>query len=189
MALGRLVLASWDVSRKAKVEREELNELLQSLFLSLLPSPESDATDALVQWRAFLIYPDKQPAQNEHVISLLNDLWDLLDSDLFAPALQHSLGFLCGNAFQDLNEVVYGVAASHAQDARVVEVVDEPKRKPAPALAKLIPCLQTEISKLLSSGSESYVVKYSQGVGEMEAFRNFYEAIFFQQDDLVAQLI
>jgi hypothetical protein len=179
---------SWDVSRKAKVEREELNELLQSIFLSILPSPsvlESPEAPELALWRSFLIYADKKPSQNEHVISLLNDLWDLLDSDLFAPALQHSLGFLCGNAFQDLNEVVYGVT-SH----KIIEEEEEARlQKPAPPLAKLIPCLQSEISKLLSSGQDSYVFKYSQGVGEMETFRNFYEAIFFQQDDLVAQLI
>uniref|UniRef100_K3X6D2 Peroxisomal biogenesis factor 3 n=1 Tax=Globisporangium ultimum (strain ATCC 200006 / CBS 805.95 / DAOM BR144) TaxID=431595 RepID=K3X6D2_GLOUD len=181
-------LKTWDVSRKAKVEREELNELLQSIFLSILPSPsvlESPEAPELALWRSFLIYADKKPSQNEHVISLLNDLWDLLDSDLFAPALQHSLGFLCGNAFQDLNEVVYGVT-SH----KIIEEEEEARlQKPAPPLAKLIPCLQSEISKLLSSGQDSYVFKYSQGVGEMETFRNFYEAIFFQQDDLVAQLI
>lgn len=185
-------LQSWEVSRKAKVEREELNELLQSIFLTIMPSPtggRDESADELTLWRSFLIYADKKPAQNEHVISLLNDVWDLLDSDLFAPALEHSLGFLCGNAFQDLNEVVYGVVAS--EGPRFIEEEDEEARrtKPAPALAKLIPCLQVEIGKLLASGPESYVVKYSQGVGEIEAFRNFYEAIFFQQDDLVAQLI
>lgn len=184
-----LLLFRWEVSRKAKVEREELNELLQSIFLSIIPFNEvslsSENAPELTLWRSFLIYADKKPSQNEHVISLLNDLWDLLDSDLFAPALQHSLGFLCGNAFQDLNEVVYGFTTQ-----RIIEEEEEARlAKPAPALAKLIPCLQAEISKLLSSGTDSYVVKYSQGVGEMEAFRNFYEAIFFQQDDLVAQLI
>ncbi|TYZ64023.1 hypothetical protein PybrP1_003542 [[Pythium] brassicae (nom. inval.)] len=187
-------LKSWEVSRKAKVEREELNELLQSIFLAVVPSQTGSSSVAsdhggeqLALWRSFLIYSDKKPSQNEHVISLLNDLWDLLDSDLFAPALQHSLGYLCGNAFQDLNEVVYGFVAS---EHRVIEEEEEIRRtKPAPALAKLIPCLQAEIGKLLSSGPESYVFKYSQGVGEMEQFRNFYEAIFFQQDDLVAQLI
>ncbi|KAG2889086.1 hypothetical protein PC114_g18111, partial [Phytophthora cactorum] len=134
----------------------------------------------LHKWREFLIYPDKQKGQDEHVISLLNDLWDLLESDLFMPALQHSLGFLCGNAFQDLDDVVYGPSKP---EARVVEDNAEPaKKKPAPPLAKLIPCLQTEMSKLLlSSGPDSYAAKYSQGVGEMEAFRNFYEAIFFEQ--------
>lgn len=180
-------LSSWEVSRKAKVEREELNELLQSIFLSVIPSSSSESATELATWRSFLIYADKKPSQNEHVISLLNDLWDLLDSDLFSPALQHSLGFLCGNAFQDLNEVVYGFVASQH---RVIEEEEEARlAKPAPALAKLIPCLQAEIGKLLASGPDSYVFKYSQGVGEMEAFRNFYEAIFFQQDDLVAQLI
>ncbi|KAF4318617.1 hypothetical protein BBO99_00007236 [Phytophthora kernoviae] len=165
-------LQSWKVSRKAAVQPEELNELLQALFLAVLPSPatikasenQNDSAE-LSMWRGFLIYPDKQKGQDEHVISLLNDLWDLLESDLFMPALQHSLGFLCGNAFQDLDDV---------------EV--KAQKKPAPPLAKLIPCLQSEMGKLLmASGPDSYVTKYSQGVGEMEAFRNFYEAIFFEQ--------
>ncbi|KAG3034734.1 hypothetical protein JG687_00000246 [Phytophthora cactorum] len=180
-------LQAWKVSRKAAVTADELNELLQALFLAVLPSPAAVAaaekqkdSAELHKWREFLIYPDKQKGQDEHVISLLNDLWDLLESDLFMPALQHSLGFLCGNAFQDLDDVVYGPSKP---EARVVEDNAEPaKKKPAPPLAKLIPCLQTEMSKLLlSSGPDSYAAKYSQGVGEMEAFRNFYEAIFFEQ--------
>ncbi|KAE9034023.1 hypothetical protein PR003_g8635 [Phytophthora rubi] len=181
-------LQGWKVSRKAAVSAEELNELLQALFLAVLPSPAAVAAaekqedlKELRKWRAFLIYPDKQQGQDEHVISLLNDLWDLLESDLFMPAVQHSLGFLCGNAFQDLDDVVYGPSKP---EPRVVEdsAAEPPQKKPAPPLAKLIPCLQSEMNKLLmSSGSESYAAKYSQGVGEMEAFRNFYEAIFFEQ--------
>ncbi|EGZ16190.1 hypothetical protein PHYSODRAFT_334375 [Phytophthora sojae] len=181
-------LQGWKVSRKAAVTADELNELLQALFLAVLPSPAAVAaaekqedSAELRKWRAFLIYPDKQKGQDEHVISLLNDLWDLLESDLFMPALQHSLGFLCGNAFQDLDDVVYGPSKP---EPRVVEdsAAEPPQKKPAPPLAKLIPCLQSEMNKLLmSSGPESYAAKYSQGVGEMEAFRNFYEAIFFEQ--------
>ncbi|POM69269.1 Hypothetical protein PHPALM_14457 [Phytophthora palmivora] len=180
-------LQAWKVSRKAAVRAEELNELLQALFLAVLPSPTAVAaaekqedSAELQKWREFLIYPDKQKGQDEHVISLLNDLWDLLESDLFMPALQHSLGFLCGNAFQDLDDVVYGPSKS---EPRIVEDnAAEPPKKPAPPLAKLIPCLQAEMNKLLlSSGPDSYAAKYSQGVGEMEAFRNFYEAIFFEQ--------
>ncbi|KAE8911648.1 hypothetical protein PF005_g8955 [Phytophthora fragariae] len=181
-------LQGWKVSRKAAVSAEELNELLQALFLAVLPSPAAVAAaekqedlKELRKWRAFLIYPDKQQGQDEHVISLLNDLWDLLESDLFMPAVQHSLGFLCGNAFQDLDDVVYGPSKP---EPRVVEdsAAEPPQKKPAPPLAKLIPCLQSEMNKLLmSSGSVSYAAKYSQGVGEMEAFRNFYEAIFFEQ--------
>ncbi|CAI5746154.1 unnamed protein product [Peronospora destructor] len=136
----------------------------------------------LNMWREFLIYPDKQKDQDEHVICLLNDLWDLLESDLFMPALQHSLGFLCGNAFQDLDDVVYGPST---QEHRVVEdnATELPEKKPAPPLAKLIPCLQAEMNKLLlpSGGPNSYAAKYSQGIGEIEAFRNFYKAIFFEQ--------
>ncbi|KAG1699543.1 hypothetical protein DVH05_012954 [Phytophthora capsici] len=176
-------LQVWKVSRKAAVTADELNELLQALFLSVLPSPAAVAaaekqktSTELQKWREFLIYPDKQKGQDEHVISLLNDLWDLLESDLFLPALQHGLGFLCGNAFQDLDDVVYGSSKTVVEDAA------ETKKKPAPPLAKLIPCLQAEMNKLLlSSGPDSYATKYSQGVGEMEAFRNFYEAIFFEQ--------
>ncbi|KAE9343893.1 hypothetical protein PF008_g9482 [Phytophthora fragariae] len=181
-------LQGWKVSRKAAVSAEELNELLQALFLAVLPSPAAVAAaekqedlKELRKWRAFLIYPDKQQGQDEHVISLLNDLWDLLESDLFMPAVQHSLGFLCGNAFQDLDDVVYGPSKP---EPRVVEdsAAEPPQKKPAPPLAKLIPCLQSEMNKLLmSSGSVSYAAKYSQVVGEMEAFRNFYEAIFFEQ--------
>lgn len=174
----------WQVAKKASVPREELNALLQALFADVMPaiSPDGAAVDEareeqeLRKWRAFLIYPDKKRGQSEQVISLLNDLWDLLESDLFAPALLHSLGFLCGNAFQDLNDVVYG--AKHGDNTQTPE--------PAPALAKLIPCLQTEVGKLLqTTGPDSYVNKYSQGVGEMETFRNFYEAIFFQPDEAV----
>lgn len=168
------------MTRKAEVPREELNELLQALFVDVMPSlaatdaerPEDSAE--LHKWRAFLIYPEKQRGQSEQVISLLNDLWDLLESELFAPALQQSLGFLCGNAFQDLNDVVYGSATDAEGDA---------VRAPPP-LAKLIPCLQTEVAKLLQpTGPESYAAKYSQGVGEIAAFRDFYEAIFFQSDE------
>ncbi|GMF24699.1 unnamed protein product [Phytophthora fragariaefolia] len=181
-------LQSWKVSHKAAVTADELNELLQALFLAVLPSPAAVAaaekqedSAELRKWRAFLIYPDKQKGQDEHVIGLLNDLWDLLESDLFMPALQHSLGFLCGNAFQDLDDVVYGTSKS---EPRVEEdnTAEPPQKKPAPPLAKLIPCLQSEVNKLLmSTGPDSYAAKYSQGVGEMEAFRNFYEAIFFEQ--------
>uniref|UniRef100_H3GTE3 Peroxisomal biogenesis factor 3 n=1 Tax=Phytophthora ramorum TaxID=164328 RepID=H3GTE3_PHYRM len=180
-------LQGWKVSRKAAVRADELNELLQALFLAVLPSPAAVAATEkqqdsaeLRKWHEFLIYPDKQKGQDEHVISLLNDLWDLLESDLFMPALQHSLGFLCGNAFQDLDDVVYGPSKP---EPRVVEDnAVEPTKKPAPPLAKLIPCLQSEMNKLLlSAGPDSYAAKYSQGVGEMEAFRNFYEAIFFEQ--------
>ncbi|GLE01323.1 hypothetical protein PINS_up010153 [Pythium insidiosum] len=178
----------WDVSRKARVEREELNELLQAVYLAILPPQTgSHADDQSALWRSFLIFPDKRPGQSEEVISLLNDLWDLLESDLFGPALQHSLGFLCGNAFQDLNEVVYGVTTHRLVDVDVDADADAPAQqqpKPSPALAKLIPALQTEVNKLLTNADgDSYLVKYSQGVGEMEAFRSFYEAIFFQQDD------
>ncbi|RLN75045.1 hypothetical protein BBJ28_00012669 [Nothophytophthora sp. Chile5] len=191
-------LQTWQVSRKAAVQRDELNELLQALFLAVLPSPAAvaaaesqEASPELQMWRAFLIYPDKQSGQDEHVISLLNDLWDLLESDLFMPALQHSLGFLCGNAFQDLGDVVYG--PSDVESTLVdpeAEKEEKQKQKPAPPLAKLIPCLQAEMGKLLLvSGPESYAAKYSQGVGEMEAFRNFYEAIFFEQGGQDAQLI
>ncbi|KAL3661413.1 hypothetical protein V7S43_013616 [Phytophthora oleae] len=177
-------LQAWKVSRKAAVTADELNELLQALFLVVLPSPAAVAaaekqehSTELRKWREFLIYPDKQKGQDEHVISLLNDLWDLLESDLFLPALQHSLGFLCGNAFQDLDDVVYGSSKPVEEDNAA-----ETKKKPAPPLAKLIPCLQAEMNKLLlSSGTDSYAANYSQGVGEMEAFRNFYEAIFFEQ--------
>ncbi|KAJ0394061.1 hypothetical protein P43SY_002162 [Pythium insidiosum] len=173
-------LQAWDVSRKARVDREELNELLQAVYLAILPPQTGSHTDdQSALWRSFLIFPDKRPGQSEEVISLLNDLWDLLESDLFGPALQHSLGFLCGNAFQDLNEVVYGVTSHRFVDA---EAAAQPK--PSPALAKLIPALQTEVNKLLTNADgDSYLVKYSQGVGEMEAFRAFYEAVFFQQDD------
>ncbi|ETK79919.1 hypothetical protein F441_14526 [Phytophthora nicotianae CJ01A1] len=180
-------LQAWKVSRKAAVTADELNELLQALFLAVLPSPAAVAaaekqedSAELHKWREFLIYPDKQQGQDEHVISLLNDLWDLLESDLLMPALQHSLGFLCGNAFQDLDDVVYGPSKPEPQV--VEDNAEPPKKKPAPPLAKLIPCLQAEMNKLLlSSGPDSYAAKYSQGVGEMEAFRNFYEAIFFEQ--------
>ncbi|GMF65017.1 unnamed protein product [Phytophthora lilii] len=181
-------LQEWKVSRKAAVKADELNELLQALFLAVLPSPAAVAaaekqedSAELRKWREFLIYPDKQKGQDEHVISLLNDLWDLLESDLFMPALQHSLGFLCGNAFQDLDDVVYGPSkpVPRVEEDNTAEPL---KKKPAPPLAKLIPCLQSEMNKLLmSSGPDSYAAKYSQGVGEMEAFRNFYEAIFFEQ--------
>ncbi|KAG7391898.1 hypothetical protein PHYPSEUDO_003104 [Phytophthora pseudosyringae] len=178
-------LQAWKVSRKAAVRADELNALLQALFVAVLPSPAAVAaaekhepSAELRKWREFLIYPDKQKGQDEHVISLLNDLWDLLESDLFMPALQHSLGFLCGNAFQDLDDVVYGPSKPEVEDT----AAEPPKKKPAPPLAKLIPCLQAEMNKLLlSSGPDSYAAKYSQGVGEMEAFRTFYEAIFFEQ--------
>jgi peroxin-3 len=181
-------LQSWKVSRKAAVRADELNELLQALFLAVLPSPAAVAaaekqedSPELHKWREFLIYPDKQKGQDERVISLLNDLWDLLESDLFMPALQHSLGFLCGNAFQDLDDVVYGPSKPEAS-VEGGNAAEPPQKKPAPPLAKLIPCLQAEMNKLLlSSGPDSYAAKYSQGVGEMEAFRNFYEAIFFEQ--------
>ncbi|KAG7391577.1 hypothetical protein PHYBOEH_006639 [Phytophthora boehmeriae] len=184
-------LQAWKVSRKAAVQPEELNELLQALFLAVLPSPaavkaaenQSDSKE-LSMWRGFLIYPDKRKGQDEHVISLLNDLWDLLESDLFMPALQHSLGFLCGNAFQDLDDVVYGPSNAEPRvvEENAAEKEAKSKKKPAPPLAKLIPCLQSEMGKLLmASGPDSYAAKYSQGVGEMEAFRNFYEAIFFEQ--------
>ncbi|OWZ16566.1 hypothetical protein PHMEG_0009621 [Phytophthora megakarya] len=181
-------LQAWKVSRKAAVRADELNELLQALFLEVLPSPaavvaaeKQEDSAELQKWRAFLIYPDKQKGQDEHVISLLNDLWDLLESDLFVPALQHSLGFLCGNAFQDLDDVVYGPSKPEPRVEEDNATAEQPK-KPAPPLAKLIPCLQAEMNKLLlSAGQESYAAKYSQGVGEMEAFRNFYEAIFFEQ--------
>lgn len=174
------------MTKKTSVSRDELNALLQALFADVMPSISADGAPVdeaqeekeLRKWRSFLIYPDKRRGQSEQVISLLNDLWDLLESDLFAPALQHSLGFLCGNAFQDLNDVVYG--SKRDADAGVES------SNPPPPLAKLIPCLQTEVGKLLqASGPDSYVAKYSQGVGEMEAFRNFYEAIFFQPDDSV----
>ncbi|CAH0475323.1 unnamed protein product [Peronospora belbahrii] len=182
-------LQSWKVSRKVTVRDDELNELLQALFLAVLPSPAAVAatekheeSTEMSMWREFMIYPDKQKGQNEHVISLLNDLWDLLESDLFVPVLQHSLGYLCGNAFQDLDDVVYGPSK---QESCIVEnnATVLPEKKAAPPLAKLIPCLQAEMSKLLQSseGPDSYVAKYSQGLGEMEAFRNFYEAIFFEQ--------
>ncbi|TMW56860.1 hypothetical protein Poli38472_006870 [Pythium oligandrum] len=185
-------LQTWEVSRKLKVERDELNELLQSIYLSIIPTDGTQSAEVEALWRSFLIYPDKRDDQDEHVISLLNDLWDLLETDLFGPALQDSLGFLCGNAFQDLNEVVYGCTSR-----RFVETEEElraqgQQQKASPALAKLIPALQTEVNKLLTnSGPESYLVKYSQGVGEMERFRNFYEAIFFMQeeDEAVMQLI
>jgi hypothetical protein len=177
------------VTKKTSVSRDELNALLQALFADVMPTISADGAAAdeerdereLRKWRAFLIYPDKRRGQSEQVISLLNDLWDLLESDLFAPALQHSLGFLCGNAFQDLNDVVYGASRGAETGGEAV-----PASHPPPPLAKLIPCLQTEVGKLLqASGTDSYVAKYSQGVGEMEAFRNFYEAIFFQPDESV----
>ncbi|CAI5712389.1 unnamed protein product [Peronospora farinosa] len=182
-------LQTWQVSCKATVRADELNELLQTLFLAVMPSltavaaaEKHEESTELNMWREFLIYPDKQKDQDEHVICLLNDLWDLLESDLFMPALQHSLRFLCGNAFQDLDDVVYGPSK---QECRVVEdnAAELPEKKPAPPLAKLIPCLQAETNKLLlpSGGPNSYAAKYSQGVEEMEAFRNFYEAIFFEQ--------
>ncbi|CAI5703020.1 unnamed protein product [Peronospora effusa] len=182
-------LQTWQVSCKATVRADELNELLQTLFLAVMPSltavaaaEKHEESTELNMWREFLIYPDKQKDQDEHVICLLNDLWDLLESDLFMPALQHSLRFLCGNAFQDLDDVVYGPSK---QECRVVEdnTAELPEKKPAPPLAKLIPCLQAETNKLLlsSGGPNSYAAKYSQGVEEMEAFRNFYEAIFFEQ--------
>lgn len=159
------------------MERQELSELLQEIFLTVVPSSVSSTADdspELALWRSFLIYADKQPGQSEQVISLLNDLWDLLESELFLPALQQSLGFLCGKAFQDVSATVYGVT----------QRVEEEDSKPAPPLAKLIPCLQAETGKMLSPGlPEGYLESYSQGVGEMEAFRTFYEAIFFQQDD------
>ncbi|KAI9915677.1 hypothetical protein PsorP6_008545 [Peronosclerospora sorghi] len=169
-------LQAWKVSRKAAVKEDELNQLLQALFIAVLPSPAAvaaaerheDLTE-LSMWREFVIYPEKQKGQDEHVISLLNDLWDLLESDLFMPALQQSLSFLCGNAFQDFSDVVY----------RSENNLEE---KPVPPLAKLIPSLQAEASKLLlSSGPDSYAAKYSLGMGEMEAFRSFYETIFFEQ--------
>jgi hypothetical protein len=175
------------VSRKLKVEREELNDLLQSLYLSILPPQQSVSTraeDAHALWRSFLIYPEKKPGQSEPVISLLNDLWDLLESELFGPALQHSLGFLCGNAFQDLNEVVYGVSNNRFERVDETSPSQQQQTRPSPPLAKLIPALQTEVHKLLTNaGHESYLIKYSQGVCEMEAFRGFYEAIFFEQSD------
>lgn len=163
------------------MERQELSELLQEIFLTVVPSPVSSSAEEdspeLARWRSFLIYADKQPGQSEQVISLLNDLWDLLESELFLPALQQSLGFLCGKAFQDVSATVYGVSQR-------VEEEDQVQSKPAPPLAKLIPCLQAETGKMLSPGlPEGYLESYSQGVGEMEAFRTFYEAIFFQQDD------
>uniref|UniRef100_A0AAV1UDJ0 Peroxisomal biogenesis factor 3 n=1 Tax=Peronospora matthiolae TaxID=2874970 RepID=A0AAV1UDJ0_9STRA len=181
-------LRAWQVSRKVAVQAEELNQLLQALFLAVLPSPaavEAAATHEelpeLSMWREFLTYPEKQKGQDEHVISLLNDFWDLLESDLFMPALQNSLGFLCGNAFQDLDDVVYG--SSNAVNRPVEDnAADVLIKKPAPPLAKLIPCLQAETNKLvLSSGPDSYAARYSQGVEEIEAFRSFYEAIFFEQ--------
>ena len=182
-------LQTWKVSCKAAVRADELNELLQTLFLAVLPSlaavaaaQKHEESTELNMWREFLIYPDKQKGQDEHVICLLNDLWDLLESDFFMPALQHSLGFLCANAFQDLDDVVYGPSK---QGHRVVEdnAAELPEEKPAPPLAKLIPCLQAEMNKLLlpSGGPNSYAAKYSKGVEEMEAFRNFYEAIFFEK--------
>ncbi|DBA04573.1 TPA: hypothetical protein N0F65_011121 [Lagenidium giganteum] len=195
-------LQSWEVNSKLKVDREELNDLLQSIYLSIVPSTsvagtaideEDDAKWAM--WRSFLIYSEKKAGQDEEVISLLNDLWDLLDSELFPPALQQSLAFLCGNAFQDLNEHVYG----YTEHKMLVEDVtnEQDTAKKAPPLAKLIPMLQTEIGKLLtatnaSDGQPSYSRKYSQGLGELEAFRNFYEAIFFQhadEGDVISQFI
>ena len=181
-------LQAWRVSRKTAVTAEELNQLLQALFVAVLPSPAAVAAAAkheelpeVVMWREFLIYSDKQQGQNEHVISLFNDLWDLLESDLFMPALQNSLSYLCGNAFQDLEDVVYG--PSNLESQPVEDNADNiPTTRPAPPLAKLIPCLQAETNKLLlSSGPNSNAAKYSQGVGEIEAFRNFYEAIFFEE--------
>ncbi|CEG37940.1 peroxisomal biogenesis factor 3 [Plasmopara halstedii] len=179
-------LQAWKVSQKAAVTTNELNEVLQTLFLDILPSTVAVAaaekhedSAELRKWRGFLVYPEKLQGQDENLISLLNDLWDLLESNLFLPALQHSLGFLCGNAFQDLDDVVYGPRNSEPQD---VENHDAKPEKPAPPLAKLIPCLQAEMNKLLlSSGPDSYAAKYSQEVGEIETFRSFYEAIFFEQ--------
>lgn len=63
-------LQGWKVSRKAAVTADELNELLQALFLAVLPSPAAVAaaekqedSAELRKWRAFLIYPDKQRAR------------------------------------------------------------------------------------------------------------------------------
>ncbi|TDH67112.1 hypothetical protein CCR75_006201 [Bremia lactucae] len=181
-------LQAWKVSQKTAVIADELNELLQDLFLAVLPTPDAvsaagkqESSAELRKWQEFLIYPEKRNGEDEHVISLLNDLWDLLESNLFLPALQHSLGFLCGNSFQDLDDVVYGQGKFESQ------TVDSSTAKPfhknlAPPLAKLIPCLQAEMNKLLlSSGPNTYAAKYSQGLNEIEAFQNFYEAVFFEQ--------
>lgn len=196
-------LQSWEVSKKLKVEKEELNELLQDIYLSIIPSRNvcEEDLDRWATWRSFLIYDEKKPNQSEAVISLLNDLWDLLESDLFAPALQQSLAYLCGNAFQDLCDHVYGdterkivIVKEDERDSSESPRTDDaeiPPPRQAPALAKLVPMLQAEVNKLLTlaeSGNSSYSQKYSMGLGELEAFRNFYEAIYFQQDERTAML-
>jgi hypothetical protein len=147
----------------------------------------------LAVWRECLIYSDKKSSQNEEVISLLNDLWDLYDSPLFTDALREVLDFTFNLTWKELQEAVY-VKKNTQEDLTTTDTdaadtettimstsISSPPSPPShpssPPLAKLIPQMKAALASVFQKTKSTTLE-----ISSLPHFHTFAEAVFFQHD-------
>ncbi|OQR81832.1 hypothetical protein THRCLA_11363, partial [Thraustotheca clavata] len=169
---NHVTLQEWRVSEKGQVSKKELEDLLDNLQKTCLPSTEED----FKKWQSFLIYPDSIPSAKhpEGVLPLLNELWDIFDLPLFQNTLEACINKLFELVSVDILHSLY--PHEHGRVTNVEEIKNPP-------LAKVIPQLKAECARfIMETSKQSTLHKHWEALSALTNLEDLSESIFIQEE-------